>query len=118
MAPPFRVDTEIPVEFDEREDLQGHDQNSLEARDSCHAPAVELDECRTSRDETTLGRHAASLHKPPDSSQTRPTSPDVDHQSAPAQLPNCGVVNDHDHDDTDDPVLEINEDVFAADLSR
>ena len=115
MAPPFRVDTEIPVEFDEREDLQGHDQNSLEARDSCHAPAVELDECRTSRDETTLGRHAASLHKPSDSSQTRPTSPDVDHQLASAQLPNCGVVNDSDHDDTDDLILEINEDTFAAD---
>ena len=62
MAPPFRVDTENPVEFDERQDLQGKLQNCPEARDSCPAPVVELDESGTSRDETAHRRHAASLH--------------------------------------------------------
>ena len=56
MAPPFRVDTEIPVEFDEREDLQGTLQNSPERRGDYKSPVVELDESGTSRDETTHGR--------------------------------------------------------------
>ena len=69
MAPPFRVDTEIPVEFDEREDLQGNDQISPERREPCPTPVVELDEYGTSRDETVHRRHAASLQDYSDSSQ-------------------------------------------------
>ena len=115
MAPPFRVDTEIPVEFDEREDLQGHDQNSLEARDSCHAPAVELDEYGTSRDETTHRRHAASLHNESDSSSPRPTSQAVTQQLTSAVTTKCPTACDDNDDEMDGLVLETNDDTPAAD---
>ena len=116
MAPPFRVDTEIPVEFDEREDLQGHDQNSLEARDSCHAPAVELDEYGTSRDETTHRRHAASLHNESDSSSPRPTSQAVTQQLTSAVTTKCPTAYADNDDEMDGLILETNDDTSAADL--
>ena len=82
----FGLTPEIPVEFDEREDLQGNDQNSPDGRDSCPTRVVELDEYGTSRDDTTHGRHAASLQQQSDACQTRPTSQDADHQLTSAQL--------------------------------
>ena len=67
MAPPFRVDTEIPVELDEREDLQGKVQNSPERREACPTPVDARVELGTSRDDITPCRHAASLHNRSDS---------------------------------------------------
>ena len=61
MAPPLRVDTEIPVKLDEREDLQGKVQNSPERREACPTPVDARVELGTSRDDITPGRHAASL---------------------------------------------------------
>ena len=115
MAPPFRVDTENPVEFDERQEIQAGKFGQHERRDHLPTPGVERVELEAYRDHAAHGRQAASLHHRSDSPQSRPTPQTADQQSTSARLTNCGAGFDAGNDDTDGPILEINEDSFADD---